>query len=244
MQAVRVTDAKVLDAPMELVKGDVKAPSGVTGAGSVFAINHNADNALITLRYKLKDADIQMAEEPFEAAGTKFNRGLVHHQRRRAGRSRQGDDELGLKAVALAAAPSVKTHPVRAPRVALLHTWLSTQTEGWWRQAFDANKVPYDYISTQDVAKDANLSAKYDVIIFGPGGGQAGHHRGHADVAQRDAVEELAGDAEHRHVGADRRHPLRPGAGRGSMHIRDFVKKGGVFIGATTTARIRSRWAW
>ena len=31
VQAVRVTDAKVLDAPMELVKGDVKAPSGVHG---------------------------------------------------------------------------------------------------------------------------------------------------------------------------------------------------------------------
>ena len=35
----------------------------------VFAINHNADNALITLRYRLKDADIQIAEEPFEAGG-------------------------------------------------------------------------------------------------------------------------------------------------------------------------------
>ena len=41
----------------------------------MFAINHNADNALITLRYELKDADIQIAEEPFEAGGTKFARG-------------------------------------------------------------------------------------------------------------------------------------------------------------------------
>ena len=69
VQAVRVTDAKVLDAPMEPVKGDVKAAGGVTGEGSIFAINHNADNALITLRYKLKDADFQAAEEPFDAAG-------------------------------------------------------------------------------------------------------------------------------------------------------------------------------
>ncbi len=75
VQAVRITDTKVLDAPMEMVKGDVKAPAGVQGSGSLFAINHNADSALITLRYRLKDADIQLAEEPFDAAGQKFARG-------------------------------------------------------------------------------------------------------------------------------------------------------------------------
>src|SRR5262245_17123000 len=57
VQAVRITDQKVLDAPMEPVKGQVKAPGGVSGTGSLFAINHNADNSLISLRYKLKDAD-------------------------------------------------------------------------------------------------------------------------------------------------------------------------------------------
>ena len=64
-------------------------------------------------------------------------------------------------------------HPVRAARVAIMHTWQSTQTEGWWRQAFDFNGIPYTYISTQDVAKDPNLNAKYDVIVFGPGGGNS-----------------------------------------------------------------------
>jgi hypothetical protein len=32
-------------------------------------------------------------------------------------------------------------------------------------------RFPFDYISTQDVAKDADLNKKYDVIIFGPGNG-------------------------------------------------------------------------
>ena len=41
----------------------------------MFAINHNADNALATLRYRFEDADIQVAEEPFEAGGQKFARG-------------------------------------------------------------------------------------------------------------------------------------------------------------------------
>jgi hypothetical protein len=62
-------------------------------------------------------------------------------------------------------------HPARAPRVAILHTWTDTQTEGWWRQAFDFLRVPFEYISVQDVAKTPSLAAKFDVIVFPPGGG-------------------------------------------------------------------------
>jgi len=58
----------------------------------------------------------------------------------------------------------------RVPRIALMHTWLSTQTEGWWRMALDKLHVPYTYISTQDVSREADLRAKYDVILFGPVG--------------------------------------------------------------------------
>ncbi len=41
----------------------------------------------------------------------------------------------------------------KLPRIALMHTWLDTQTEGWWRMALDQLHVKYDYISTQDVAR-------------------------------------------------------------------------------------------
>ena len=68
---------------MEPVTGEIKAPGGVTGSGSTFLINANGDNGLATLRYKLKNADIQAAEEPFDAGGTQFNARLVRHQGRR-----------------------------------------------------------------------------------------------------------------------------------------------------------------
>ncbi|MER3546951.1 MAG: hypothetical protein C4338_04830, partial [Rhodanobacteraceae bacterium] len=58
----------------------------------------------------------------------------------------------------------------KLPRIALMHTWLSTQTEGWWRMALDKLHVTYKYINTQDVARDPNLRDKYDVILFGPVG--------------------------------------------------------------------------
>ena len=78
--------------------------------------------------------------------------------------------DLALDATRLSVAPLVPSHAVAAPRIAMMHTWLSTETEGWWRYAFDAVGVPFDYISTQTAAKEADLRAKYDVIVFAPAG--------------------------------------------------------------------------
>ncbi|MFN2596544.1 MAG: M14 family zinc carboxypeptidase, partial [Pyrinomonadaceae bacterium] len=169
-QVARVTDTKVLDAPLERITSPVHAPGGVTGSGSIFLINHNADTELVTLRYRLKGANIEAAEEPFDSAGQKFNRGSFIVRGVSADELNRATTDLGLRAYATAAAPSVKTHPVRAARVAFMHSWLSTQDEGWWRMAFDKLGVPYDYISTQTAARDANLNAKYDVIVFAPVG--------------------------------------------------------------------------
>src|SRR5207248_5142553 len=168
-QAVRVVDIKVLDARMEKVT-DVRVKGGVTASGSIFLVNHNADLGLVALRYKFRDASFEAAEEPFDAAGRKFNRGSFIVKNVSSSDMQKAAADLGLQVDAVGAAPSVKTHPLRAPRVAILHTWLSTQTEGWWRHAFDDAQVPFTYINTQQAAKDDNLNAKYDVIVFAPVG--------------------------------------------------------------------------
>ncbi|HEV8487428.1 MAG TPA: M14 family zinc carboxypeptidase, partial [Blastocatellia bacterium] len=170
VQVVRVADLKVLAAPMERVSGEVRAPGGVKGAGSLFLVNHNADNALMTLRYRFKDASFESAEEPFEAAGRKFNRGSFIIRKVATADLDRAATELGIQVQAVDSAPSVKTHAVRAARIALLHTWLGTQDEGWWRLAFDQLKIPFTYINTQDVAKDGELNSKYDAIVFSPVG--------------------------------------------------------------------------
>jgi hypothetical protein len=234
VQAVRVTDAKVLDASMEMVKGDVKAPSGVAGAGSVFAINHNADNALVTLRYTMKGADIEVAEEPFESGGTRFNRGtFVITGVSQADLDKQTSD-LGLKAYALASAPSVKTHPARAARIAILHQWTSTQTEGWWRQAFDTYQIPYDYIDPRTIRDTANLRAKYDVIIFGPGGSQTAVEG--TPLWQTPIPYQNTADTPNVGTWAQT-DDTRIGMGlEGLMHLRQFIDAGGAFIASNSSA--------
>jgi Zinc carboxypeptidase len=234
VQTVRVTDVKVLDAPMELVKGEVKAPSGVSGTGSLFAINHNSDNALITLRYKLKDADIQVAEEPFESAGTKFNRGTFVIKGVSQADLDKATNDLGLKAHALSAAPSVKTHPARAARIAILHSWTSTQTEGWWRQAFDNYQVPYDYIDPKAIRDTADLRAKYDVIIFGPGGNQGaveGTPMWQTPIPYQNTVDTP-------NIGTwAQSEDIRIGMGlEGLLNLRKFIDAGGAFIASNSSA--------
>lgn len=58
-------------------------------------------------------------------------------------------------------------------RVALVHTWQSTQDEGWFRMAFDAAQVPYKYVSVHELRDTPDLKSQYDVIVLSPTGGSA-----------------------------------------------------------------------
>ncbi|HKY97161.1 MAG TPA: M14 family zinc carboxypeptidase [Gemmatimonadaceae bacterium] len=238
VEAVRVTDRKILDAPMQPVAGTIRAPGGLRGTGSVYVIAHNADNALATLRYKIAKADIQIAEEQFDAAGQKFPRGSFLVRNVSAPAFDKLATDLGLEAYAVNGMPSVKTHPARAARVAILHTWANTQTEGWWRQAFDFNEIPFDYISTQDVAKTSNLRAKYDVILFPPTFGSpqqiiTGLPKWRNPMPWKKTAEtpNLGG--------TDETDDVRDGLTfQGVQHLSDFVTAGGVLVGVQNTAEL------
>ena len=63
-------------------------------------------------------------------------------------------------------------HDLDVPRIGYVHTWTSTQDEGWVRLAFDNFKVPYTYFAAPKL-REGNLKSKYDVIVF-PHAGQGG----------------------------------------------------------------------
>ncbi len=234
--ALRVTDTTVLHVPVERVEGPVVPVGGVSGSGDAFLINANADNALTTLRYRFRTADIQAAEEAFTSGGRSFARGswiirgVSTEDLDRAGR------ELGL-VITAASVPSVRMHPVRAARVAIMHTWQSTQTEGWWRMAFDKYGIPFDYISTQDASADADLRAKYDVILFPPGGGSAQSivqgqpmWRNPMPWKKTELTPNLGRN--------DETDDMRPGLGwEGIGNLERFVRQGGVLVVVDNTAQ-------
>ncbi len=236
VQSVRVTDRKVLDVAMDPVTTEIRAPGGIIGSGAVFAVNHNGDNALATLRYRFRTAKFEVSEQPFEAAGQKFGRGSFIVSGIPAADLDRAAKELGLKVYAITSAPSIARHPARAARVAIMHTWTSTQTEGWWRQAFDFQHVPFDYISVQDVAKSPNLNAKYDVILFPPGGGSAqsiisGLPTWRTPMPWKNTpltpnISTMA-----------QTDDIRPGLGwQGVENLTNFVRNGGVLVTVSNTA--------
>jgi hypothetical protein len=242
VQAIRVLDTSVLDVPVTRVSGAVRAGGGfAAGAGAVasiaepFIIEHNADSALLTLRYRLPNADIQIAEEPFEVGGRKFARGAFLVRGVAADALGKLTSELGLT-VHAGGPVTVKTHPARAARVALMHTWQSTQTEGWWRLALDAVALPYAYISTQDVAREPNLRSKYDVIMFAPGGG--------AGIGVIEGLPMFRNpmpwrkSAETPNIGEyAQTDDIRPGLGwDGLKNLEAFIRDGGVFIAAASAS--------
>jgi len=126
----------------------------------------------------------------------------------------------------------------KLPRIALMHTWLSTQTEGWWRMALDQLGVRYDYISTQDVARMPDLHAKYDAILFAPVGGASLRRIvdglpmwGQPMPWQTSPLTPNLG-----HI--DSTPDIRPGLGEaGLANLRRFVRDGGLLVTAEDTAR-------
>jgi hypothetical protein len=247
VKTVRVTDKSVLDAPAELLREDARVTGKLTGAegkGVVYVVNHNTDNTVMTLRYRLKDVKMSVAESEFKAGAQSFNSGsFIIRSEGNAGtlreRLRAAVEELGLTAVGLAEAPPVKTHEVGAPRVAILHTWQNTQNEGWFRIEFDRLKIPYAYISEHTVRDTAALREKYDVIVFPPVGGTAPSIVNGIPL-RGDPLPWKASPLTPNMAGSpDTTDDMRGGMGlAGVANLQRFVREGGLFVAVQNTARV------
>jgi hypothetical protein len=237
VKTMRVTDPAILKASMTLLSGPQKVEGKVTGSTSTgaYLIDHNTDNTLATFRFRLKDVKMLAAEEPFKAAGRDFHAGafiIRAPDNQGARRSiEQAAVDLGLKAYAVDDVPKVATHELAAPRVALVHTWLNTQSEGWYRVAFDTLKIPYEYISDQRLSQILDLRAKYDVIILGPTPGSAQRvinglpMRGDPIPWKASSITPNLGNS------PDTTDDMRGGMGlEGLLKIAKFVDGGGLFV--------------
>jgi hypothetical protein len=139
----RVTD-RSLSAPMAPVADLRQISVADAGSGPYFAVDNCAQVSLASLVYALHDsAEVSIAEEKFEGAGHKFAAGSLIISRVNAAKLKPLLQEFHLDAVSLSSPLSIKVHPAAAPRVAFVHTWIATQAEGWWRQAFDSSRVPF-----------------------------------------------------------------------------------------------------
>ncbi|MBV8571426.1 MAG: hypothetical protein JO319_12475 [Acidobacteriaceae bacterium] len=238
-KVVRVTDTSILTAKMQPVADLGTAVQALADSGAIYAVNNSGQIGLAALVYALKGADVSIADQPFEDGGKRFRAGSIVISGAGREQLKAGLQRLDLTARVLSAKPKVPAHAAATPRIAFLHTWLYTQTEGWWRMAFDKLQVPYEYISTQAAARETNLRSKYDVIIFAP-------------VSSRFSSQEIVNGLPMwgnplpwqktsltPNLGAiDSTEDMRPGLGyQGIAHLKEFVERGGLLITAEDTAQ-------
>jgi len=244
VKTVRVTDVKVLDGAMTLLAKDAVVEGKVTGQDKAvaFAVNHAAEPELMTFRYRLKDIKMSTAEDGFSQGALKFNTGsfIIPRQgnpadlEQRLGRACA---DLGIAACGLPELPKVKTHVLEAPRLAILHSWLNTQDEGWFRLALDKLEVPYAYICLQDIRDNDNLRAKYDVIIFPPAGMLGKSQRLVNGIGGEDPIPWKKTDRYPSLGAPDSRDDIRGGLElKGIEHLKDFISQGGLFVPITSSA--------
>ena len=238
VKAVRVVDPAILQAKMTAFDDPASLAGKISGAGSVLAIANTAQVSLLPLVYKLKGAGVQDVDKAFDADGKHYPAGSLLITGTDDAQITPMLHDLSLDAAHLAAAPTVPAHAATAPRVAFMHTWLATQTEGWWRYAFDTAGVPYDYINTQTVAGEADLRGKYDVIIFAPVGGGGSQGIINGIPMWNNAMPWQKSDLTPNLGRIDSTADIRPGLGYdGLAHLRHFVEQGGLLITCEDTAQ-------
>jgi hypothetical protein len=238
LKVVRVLDPAILKSKMTPLDDPATLVGSLSGSGPVLAVVNTGQVSLLPLVYKLKSATTQVAEKSFDADGKHFAAGSLLITNFPGDGIAKILHDLSLDASRVGAAPSVPVHAVTAPRIAFMHTWLGTQTEGWWRYAFDAAGVPFDYISTQTVANQPDLRSKYDVIVFAPVGRSSTLEILNGIPLWNNPMPWQKSDLTPNLGALDSTSDIRPGLGyEGLEHLKQFVEKGGLLITCEDTAR-------
>jgi hypothetical protein len=238
LKVVRVADPAILQSKMAPIDDPASLTGKISGAGSVLAVANTSQVSLLPLVYKLKGSGIQIADKAFDADGKHYAAGSLLITGADDSQIKPILHDLSLDAAHLAAAPPVPSHAAATPRIAFMHTWLSTQTEGWWRYAFDTAGVPYDYISTQTVAAETGLRSKYDVIIFAPVGFAGTETIINGIPMWNNAMPWQKSDLTPNLGRIDSTADIRPGLGyEGLAHLKHFVEQGGLLITCEDTAQ-------
>ncbi len=238
LEVWRVTAAEVLEVPMERWSGPVARPApALSPRAAALLLRHHADTDLVRLRTALPHLPMLVAEQPF-SAGESYGAGTVIVPLADGERSLLAETLAGLDlpVAPVPAVPSVPTHPLAVPRVALLHTWFSTQDEGWFRLALEELGIPYEYLATPEVAALGDLRQRYDVILMAPFGPVRSQDvvNGYPDGPPLPwrATEPTP------NLGVDETDDMRPGLGfAGLASLQAFVRAGGVFLAVGSAAR-------
>jgi hypothetical protein len=228
VQTLKISDSTILSQPMQVLTTDARVEGTVPDGSGPLIVRHLGDWRSAILPWKVAPAAVRVAEEPFTIRGIRYAAGtfIINNP---TDATRNAVKQLGMNAIASGGDVSARQHAIRVPRVALMHSWLETQNEGWVRYAFDQMGIPYTYISDQSLRRPGTLD-KFDVVVFPHVSGSA-----NALVNGRPMVgppipwkkTALTPNLDL----WDQTDDIRPGMGlEGAAALRRFVERGGLLV--------------
>lgn len=238
LQVHKIEDPAVFDRPMALTTADIPAPGAITGTGGTIVIDHTTDATLATFRFANAAIKMSAAEQAFELGGHRFAPGAVIIRNANRAVLEPQIREYGLAAWATDNPPQVPMHDLDVPRIGYIHSWSSTQDEGWTRMTFDKLKIPYTYFG-DNLVRQGGLRAKYDVIIYPNGpltvdGGEIPAGGEPRPYKMTDLTPNIG-----KPTAPDSTEDARGSLGRdGLKALEEFVRQGGVLIAEGTPAAL------
>ncbi|HEX5829430.1 MAG TPA: M14 family zinc carboxypeptidase [Gemmatimonadaceae bacterium] len=225
-----IADSTILSRPMTPLAGAAQVAGGVSGSGSTVLVPHLGDWRSAIVPFRLKGMRVQVAERAFRAGGREWPAGTYVVRGADAGAVGKELEALALQGTTVADLPAdAALRAVRLPRIALLHSWIETQNEGWVRYAFDQMHIPYVYLSDQDLRDPKALDA-VDAVYF-----EHVSARGASLLNGRPMVGPPVPwkrSAQTPSLGRyDETDDVRPGMGlEGAATLRRFVERGGLLV--------------
>ncbi|HEY6853637.1 MAG TPA: M14 family zinc carboxypeptidase [Gemmatimonadales bacterium] len=222
------------------VTDTVAATGAVTGAGAVYLLAYRAQGNVLPALYRLVKNEAKArafaAEAPFVVGKDTFPTGSVILEGASASGAADFASRFGLPLLGVAAAPVVPRHALDLPRVAIYHSWYSTQDAGWARYTFEQYGVPYTSIDKDDLRRGA-LRQRFDVIVVPSFGGSASQMIHGIDARWSPLAYQKTKDTPN--LGTPFSSPdITGGPGfAGMAELQKFVEQGGtlVTLGAATT---------
>ncbi len=159
-----LTELKLLDA-------DAKYNGIINGDGNNYVINYKRQNEVLPALYWLKNqhpsvsaivSDTVFSSKELKdtlPAGSVILKGLNSTVASKLA------SQFSLDLSVIKNIPNIKQHTVALPKVAIYHSWLDTQDEGWARFTFEQRGIPYTSINKDDLKK-GGLKNRFDVILI------------------------------------------------------------------------------
>ncbi len=228
VDATRIEEPEVLDAPMAILEEDLTVAGRLTGVGTVFLLRDEGQNAFLAARVMLGKSHVDAAEAAFETGGETYPPGtwIVTAEWNKLERVAAA---TGLDFTAVAVEPDVAVHKIDLPRLAVLHTWTATQDCGWVRYTMDQENIPYTLINPDDL-KEGRLKRRFDVILFPDNWGNLARMV-HGIDPKWGPLAFTKTDDFPSHGTPDSSPDITGGMGfRGMQNLQEFLEQGGVLV--------------